>query len=147
MSAPARVDLGWMGDGCGANPSSSLPPFWWPSGGTLGVLGIYFGQRIACGLPKMGSIMYWRWWLPYMGSLAPKLGVVGTPCHCVFGTFRVFPCMDLSSPRVAQGGYPYRSLRYLLTFTGSGVAGWGMKARAGKKKVRGHFHVKEERRL
>jgi hypothetical protein len=35
----------------------------------------------------------------------------------------------------------------LLTFTGSGVAGWGMKAHAGKKKVRRHFHVKEERRL
>jgi acyl-CoA reductase-like NAD-dependent aldehyde dehydrogenase len=27
----------------------------------------------------------------------------------------------------------------LLTFTGSGVAGWGMKARAGKKKVRDIF--------
>jgi hypothetical protein len=54
----------------------------------------------------MGCIVYRRWWLPYMGSLSPKPGVVGTPRHYVFGTFRVFSVYWFELPTGGIGWVP-----------------------------------------
>jgi hypothetical protein len=62
--------------------------------------------RVACGLPKMGCIVYRCWSLLYMGSLSPKSGDVGTPCHYVFGTFRVFSVYAFGLPTGATGWVP-----------------------------------------
>ena len=89
-----------MGDDCHATPCSRLPPFRWPLGASLGVLGIDFAERVAVGLLKMGRVLYRRWWIPLLGALAPMPGVVCTPCHHVFGTLQVF---SVSRPGLPTG--------------------------------------------
>ena len=37
-------------------------------------LGIDIVQRVACGLLKMGCIMYWHWWLPLLGCTGTNAG-------------------------------------------------------------------------
>jgi hypothetical protein len=55
MSAPARVYLDSRGDGCNANRSGWLPPFWWPLGCTFGFLGGVFCKGLPAGFLRVAE--------------------------------------------------------------------------------------------